>query len=152
VPPSTSVSYVPNGYFSFPYAPTSFANAAACSSAVSQCGANYDSCTSRLEGVAGGGGGSGGVTVVVPGQGGTTVVGGGQAGVTLATASATSICSSLSSAACGGLQNGMCANAGVTTGGFVIGTGTGNVAARQTGCAVGMMVAAGVGFGIVNGL
>lgn len=156
VPPSTSISYVPNAYFSFPYAPTSFADAAACSSAVSQCGANYDSCTSRLEGAAAGGGSSGGgVTVVVSGQAGTTVVGGGgQAGVTLATASATSICSSLSSVACGGLQSGMCTGAGVTTGGFVIGTGTGtgNVAARQTGCVVGMMVVAGVGAGFVNGL
>lgn len=93
-----------------------------------------------------------GVTVVVPGPGGTTVVGGGQAGVTLPTASATSICSSLSSVACGGLQSGMCNAAGVTTGGFIIGTGTGNLAARQTGCGVGMMVAAGVGLGIINGL
>ncbi|OIW34514.1 hypothetical protein CONLIGDRAFT_638868 [Coniochaeta ligniaria NRRL 30616] len=147
-PSSTSVSYVPNAYFSFPYAPTSFVDSGACSSAASACGANYDSCTSHLEGVNGGGGAA--VTVVVPG---TTVVGGGQAGVTLATASATSICSSLRSAACGGLQSDLCAGAGVTTGGFVIGTGTGNgAAARQTGCAVGMMVAAGVGLGIVNGL
>lgn len=143
---------MPNAYFSFPYAPTSFADAAACSSAVSQCGADYSACTSRLEGA---GGTGGGVTVVVPGQqgsGATTVVGGGQASVTLATASATSICSSLSSAACGDLQSGICSGAGVTTGGFIVGTGTGNVAARQTGCAVGIVVAAGVGLGIVNGL
>jgi hypothetical protein len=87
-------------------------------------------------------------------QGGSTVVGGGQVGITVPTASATSICSSLSSAACGGLQTGLCGNAGVTTGGFYIGTGTGNAAAaRPTGCKMGMMgvVAAGVGLGIVNG-
>lgn len=150
-PPSTSVSYVPNAYFSFPYAPTSFADAGACSSAVSQCGANYDTCTSRLEGVGSGAGGSGaGVTVIVPGPGGTTVVGGGQATFTFAPASATSICSSLSSEACNGLQTDMCTQTGVTTGSFFIGTGTGtgNVAPRQTACAVGMIVAAGVGLGI----
>jgi hypothetical protein len=45
----------------------------------------------------------------------------------------------------------MCSGAGVTTGGFVVGSGTGNAAAKQTGCAVGMMVVAGVGAGIVNG-
>lgn len=141
---------MPNAYFSFPYAPTSFADSRACSSVVSQCAANYDSCTSRLGGAAGTGAG---VTVVVPGAGGTTVVGGAQAGATVPTASATGICSSLSSAACGGLQAGVCSGAG-TTGGFVVGTGTGTgnaAAARQTGCAVGMVVA-GVGWGLMNGL
>ncbi|KAB5551377.1 hypothetical protein GE09DRAFT_170636 [Coniochaeta sp. 2T2.1] len=153
-PPSTAtISYVPNAYFSFPYAPTSFPNGGACSSAVGACSNNYAACTSRLAGV--GGGGAGGVTVVA---GGSTVVGG-QGGVTttLPAESASSVCSSLSSQACGGLQNGWCNNAGVTTGGFVIGTGSGNAAAaRQTG-AVGMgmgmgVVIVGVGMGVINGL
>ena len=88
--------------------------------------------------------------------GGSTVVGGGgQVGVTttLPADSASSVCSSLSSQACGGFQNGWCNNAGVTTGGFVVGTGSGNAAApRQTGAALGVMVMAGVGAGVLNGL
>ncbi|KAB5579923.1 hypothetical protein GE09DRAFT_1254221 [Coniochaeta sp. 2T2.1] len=154
-PPSTAtaISYVPNAYFSFPYAPTSFPDPGACSSAVGACSNNYAACTSRLAGLAGGG--AGGVTVVA---GGSTVVGG-QGGVTttLPAESASSVCSSLSSQACGGLQNGWCNNAGVTTGGFVIGTGSGNAAAaRQTG-AIGMgmgmgVVMVGVGVGVINGL
>ncbi|KAF4122390.1 hypothetical protein GMORB2_7382 [Geosmithia morbida] len=88
-----AVSYVPNSYFSFPYAMTTFDNSADCRSAVVACSENYDLCTSNL----GGDGGSGyGVTVDVPGGGGVTV----GASATDLGASATSVCSSLSSEAC----------------------------------------------------
>ena len=83
----TAASYVPNAYFSFPYAATYFANSGYCSAAISQCSANYAACTSQLEGQGGGAGYA--VTIVVPGGGGKTVAGG---GATYNAASATSIC------------------------------------------------------------
>ncbi len=83
----TAASYVPNAYFSFPYAATYLANAGYCSAAISQCSANYAACTSQLEGQGGGAGYA--VTILVPGGGGTTVAGG---GATYNAASATSIC------------------------------------------------------------
>ncbi|KAK4128308.1 hypothetical protein N657DRAFT_13628 [Parathielavia appendiculata] len=131
--PTTAVSYVSNVYFSFPYIATSFANPGHCSAAVSQCSANHAACTSQL-----GGFGSAGyaVTIVVPGGGGTTVTAGG--GISVAPTAATSICNSLSSVACGGLQLGMCTMTGTTAGGFYFGTGSGNAAAaaRPTAAAV----------------
>lgn len=156
---------MPNSYFSFPYVATSFPNAGACSAAVSQCSRNFDTCSSELasgrDGGGGGGGGNYGVTIVVPGGGGTTVApgnGGGGGGDPLGSASATSICSSLSSEACGGLSGDMCTNGGKSEGGFYIGTGAENAAARPTGACHGLglraagVVAAGVGLGVVNGL
>lgn len=139
-PSSTSASYVANGYFSFPYIVTSFSNAAACSRAVSQCSANYAACTADLEGA-----GGNGVTVVVGGS--TTVTNSGT--TTYALPTATSVCSSLSSVACFGIQSSYC-TAG-TTSGFTIGSA--NAAARPTGIpCVGVVagVAAGVGFGMVG--
>lgn len=139
-PSSTPVSYVANTYFSFPYIVTSFSNKAACTRAVSQCSANYAACTADLEGV-----GGNGVTVVVPGS--TTVTNSGTA--TYATATATSICSSLSSVACFGIESSYC-TAG-STAGFTVGTA--NAAARPTGMpCMGIVagVAAGVGFGMVR--
>lgn len=138
-PPSTTpVSYVGNPFFSFPYIVTSFSNAAACSRAVSACSANYGACTRGLEGGAGGG-----ATVVV---GGSTTVGG-AVGTTYATSSATSICSSLSSVACFGIQDSYC-TAG-STGGITVGSANA-AAARPTGFPCVGMVAAGVaaGFGL----
>ena len=67
----TVVSYVPNSFFPYPFMATSFANSAACLSAVSQCGVNYAACTSDLEGSDAANGY--GVTIVVPGGGGVTV-------------------------------------------------------------------------------
>ena len=83
-------SYVPNSYFSFPYAPASFANSASCAAAASACSQNYDACITNLAspGYA--------VTVNVPGGGGTTVDGARNSAGSLAT----SICNSLSSEAC----------------------------------------------------
>lgn len=149
-PPSAatgSVSFVANSYFSFPYIATSFADRAACTSAVSQCSANYAACTSDLQGANGAGAGYG-VTIIVPGGGGTTVAGATQ--VSLAPTSASSICSSLSSVACFGLQSSQCTQSG-TTNGFVVG-GTGNVARPTAMPCVGVVgaVAAGVGLGVMG--
>lgn len=88
--------------------------------------------------------------------GATTTVAAGGVGVTMATASATSICSSLSSVACLGLQSAMCSNSGVTSGGFYFGTGTGNAAPRVTGMGMGRGLVGvgvvGVGLGVMAGL
>ncbi|KAK3906224.1 hypothetical protein C8A05DRAFT_40960 [Staphylotrichum tortipilum] len=130
-PTPTAVSYVPNAYFSFPYVATYFANPGSCSAAISQCSVNYLACTAQLGG-GGDGGGRNPVTVVVPGGGGTTVGGGGTA---YGIASAASICNSLSSAACSGLQLSMCSMYGTTAAGFYFGTETGNAAARPTAAA-----------------
>ncbi|KAF4968208.1 hypothetical protein FZEAL_10417 [Fusarium zealandicum] len=97
------VSYVPNSYFAFPYAATTFSNEGACSSAIDACSENYDRCVNFLED-----GGQYGVTIVVPDGGGTTVEGGGQA----LGPSATEVCSSLSSRACDSLGNDTCSDYG----------------------------------------
>lgn len=97
------VSYVPNSYFSFPYAATTFGNSASCASAVKACSSNYNACVTGLRGS-----GGYGVTIDVPGGGGTTV--GGIAGNL--GPSATSICSSLSSQACSKLEATKCESFG----------------------------------------
>ncbi|KAI9792865.1 MAG: hypothetical protein M1835_007623 [Candelina submexicana] len=88
-------SVVSNQYFAFAAIPTSYPNAAACSSYYSGCQSEFARCTSSV------GVGVNGVTVSGPG-----------AGITVQGASvmpqATSICSSLSSAACHGLQLASC--------------------------------------------
>lgn len=133
VPTPTGVSYVANSYFPFPYIATSFANADACSSAVSQCSSNYQVCTAGLEG-----NGGYGVTIAVTGGGGTTVA---QVAATLPTVSAESICSSLSSKACYNLQASQCVQ---TTGNsFVVGaapkpTGMG-MAGVVAGCGLALL-------------
>lgn len=139
---TAAVSYVTNAYFAFPAIPTSFSNAAACSSAVGACASNYAVCTSDL---ASGTGGVG-VTINVPGGGGVTVA---PTHTVFPVASATSMCSSLESAACYGLSSARCATAG-SAGGFVVGTA--NAAApRVTGCVGGMFgVMAGVGVGVLG--
>ncbi|KAH9887811.1 hypothetical protein F4778DRAFT_420956 [Xylariomycetidae sp. FL2044] len=137
-----TASYVSNSYFQFPYIPTSFANGAACTSALSQCSRNYAACVDGLTGDTGGGYG---VTIVVPGGGGTTVA---PSQTTFPQATATSICSSLSSEGCFDLRSGDCAQAG-TTSGFIVGDQTGG-AARPTGaCMAGVI--AGVGLGLMGG-
>ena len=93
-----------NPYFSFPYIQTDFDNGRQCSSAVSACSENYDACLTQLQG----GGDDFGVTIVVPGQGGTTVDGGGSD----LGASATGVCSSLSSKACSEIDATQCSEFG----------------------------------------
>ncbi|KXJ89222.1 hypothetical protein Micbo1qcDRAFT_235539 [Microdochium bolleyi] len=137
VPP---VSYVPNTYFSFPYIYTSFRNTGACSSAVSQCNANYQACTADLAGANSGYG----VTIAVPGGGGTTVA---PTRAPVALATATSVCQSLSREACRGLQSSVCTQTG-TANGFIVGTE--NAAPRPTAaCMAGVI--AGVGLGLMGG-
>ncbi|UNI15286.1 hypothetical protein JDV02_001829 [Purpureocillium takamizusanense] len=93
------VSYVENPYFSFPYAPTTFSNSASCAAATRACSSNYKACVTGLQGA-----GGYGVTINVPGGGGTTVPG---AASNLG-ASATPLCSSLSSKACARLEATKC--------------------------------------------
>ncbi|KAJ9157671.1 hypothetical protein NKR23_g101 [Pleurostoma richardsiae] len=148
VTPSTatgtaSASYVSNTFFPFPYVATSFADSAACTSAVSECSANYAACTSELQGS-----GSGGYGVTID-AGGTTVVA--ATPMSLAVTSAAGVCSSLSSVACSGLQSSDCSQVGTATGGFVVGSGNGvpRPTAPPRAGVVGA-VAAGVGLGILG--
>ena len=135
---------MPNTYYPFVYAPTSFVDADQCSSAFTSCQAASTACFTSLAG-------SYGVTVGGFG-GGITVQG--VSGTILSAAS--TICSSLSSAACSNLQQvSQCSNfgsgSGVTpttisgssgsTGGIIQ---VGNDSPRRTACA-GMLYVAGAG-------
>ena len=127
-------STVANAYFPFVYIPTSYSNAAQCTSYYSSCQSEYASCTASL------GGNVNGVTVS-----------GGGAGITVqgatATAAASSICSSLSSKACYGLQLPDCSAFGTT--GATAGTFINPNAAAPTRHPGGLY---GVGIGIAVGL
>lgn len=94
-------STVSNQFYPFAFIPTTYTNAAACSSAYSSCQTDAASCTAALaSGVAG-------VTVSAP-NGGATVT----AIASLGPSSASSICASLSSQACYGLQVEACQSFG----------------------------------------
>lgn len=95
---SITGSTVPGAAFPFVYIPTSFSNAASCSSYYSFCQEEYTSCIVSL-------GGQYGVTVAGGNGGGVTVAG--ATAVTSASA-AISTCSSLSQEACYGLQQSYC--------------------------------------------
>ena len=131
--PTQPVSYVPNSYFSFPYAVTSFDNSAACASAVTACSENFDICTANLGGQ---GKGAFGVTIQVPGGGGVTVGGSAQS----LGPSATSICSSLSSEACSALETTQCST---------LGGGSGTARLQSTPGVIGAVVAAAWAVGIL---
>ena len=92
---ASATSWVPNTFFPFAYLPTTYTAAAACSSAYSRCQSDAARCTAALAG-----GQNFGVTVSAP-NGGVTIT----AVPSLGSASASSICSSLSSAACSGDWN-----------------------------------------------
>ena len=140
-------STVPNAFFPFVYIPTSYANAALCTTAFSSCQAASTSCYASLAGQNG---------VTVSGFGGGTTV---QGATGTILSSASSICSSLSAEGCYNLQESQCSQFG--TGGGQTGTATtttgfvqvGNYGPRQTACP-GMLYAAGAGavFGAVGGL
>lgn len=133
------VSVVPNSYFPFAYIPTAFSNSGQCSSYFTSCQSEFSSCTASL------GGGVNGVTVSGLG-GGVTVAGTTASG----TANAQSICSSLSSVACHGLQSSSCSVYGSGTGNnFVTAQATNSAAARITGCPGQLFV---VGGGIAVGM
>jgi hypothetical protein len=136
--PSTGVSgggsTVQAAGFVFTYIPTSYANAQLCQTAYSVCQQQSTACLQSL-------GGANGVTVGVLGGGGTTVTGG-NGGATVTNAA--SVCSSLSSQACYGLQEQQCTNFGGATGAVV--TASGNAAGpRQTACPGMVYAAAGAG-------
>ncbi|CAG8953503.1 hypothetical protein HYFRA_00010253 [Hymenoscyphus fraxineus] len=104
-------SVVPNAFFPFPIIPTTYPNSVLCASAYTACSQNFAACTANL-------GGAFGVTVVAP-QGGVTVA---PTAVNLGVASANSVCSSLSQAACLNLRPSDCDRFGAAGGGsFVIG-------------------------------
>ncbi|KAI9890081.1 MAG: hypothetical protein M1814_004480 [Vezdaea aestivalis] len=99
-------STVSNQYYAFVALPTSFSNAAACSSGFSSCATEYQKCTNALGGNANaltvGGANGAGITV-----GGATVSLG---------PSATQVCGSLSQEACRGLQLASCTAYGGASG------------------------------------
>jgi len=139
-------SVVSNAFFPFPYISNSYINSAACNSAYSDCQLNFAACTNDLNG------NSFGVTIVVPDGAGVTVAPTAQ---NLGAASASSICSSLSSQACLKIDSASCALFGTatTTGGAFIVDTTSNPGARQTvGSLVAAGMVAGVGLGIAGQL
>ena len=105
-------STVSNQFYPFAYIPTTYTNAAACSSAYSSCQTDVSSCTAALAG------GIHGVTISGP-NGGVTVS---EVTATLDPTAASQVCQSLSSQACYGLQVAACA---------AFGTGTANNAGRN---------------------
>ena len=126
-------STVPNAFYPFVALPTTFPNAAVCSSSFTSCRTEFAKCTSSLQGgngvtVGGGGGIIGGVTrlaATLPGE-------------------AVSICSSLSTAACSHLALSNCPAYGTAaaSAGFSV----------QTGAAVRCGAAYAVGAGVAVGL
>lgn len=123
----TGQSYLPNQYYPlFGVIPTTYSNAAACSSAYTTCQRDAQQCTSALAN------GVPGVTVSAPG-GGATIT----AIASLGQVSASAICSSLSSQACSGLIVEACASFGN---------------AAMTRCAPMYGVGAGVAVGIAGQL
>ena len=106
-------STVSNAFYPFPYIATTYTNAAACSSAYTRCQSDAASCTNALMG------GAQGVTVSAP-NGGATIT----AVTSLGAASASAVCSSLSSQACYGLQVEACQAF----------DGSGNAAPTRAGC------------------
>jgi len=129
----SGVSTVPNAFFPFVYLPATYSNAAACSSYYSSCQSEYASCTASL------GGGVNGVTVSGAGVG-ITVQG------STPTAQPQSVCSSLSSQACSGLQLSNC-NSYETAGAATVTVINPNAAPNR--CPGGLY---GVGMGVALGV
>ena len=125
-------STVPNAFFPYVYLPTTYPNADLCTSAFSSCRSEFFRCTSSLQN---------GNGVTVSGAGGGIT-----AQPALGSASAGSICSSLSTKACYNLGLGNCPMYGTgTAGGGTFSAGNGAVPTR---CAqlyrVGVAVVVGV--------
>jgi hypothetical protein len=133
--PSTGVagggSTVAAAGFTFTYIPTSYANAQLCETAYSYCQSQSSACAASLGGVNG---------VTVGGMAGGITVSAQATSVT----NAASVCSSLSSQACYGIQEDTCnsLNGGSTQTGNVVQPGVGGP--RQTACP-GLVYAAGMG-------
>jgi hypothetical protein len=122
-------SLVPNAFFPFFYIPTTYNNAAACSSAYSTCQSDAASCTTALAN------GAMGVTISAP-NGGATIT----AVPSVGLQSAQQICASLSQQACSGLQVEACSAFGGAAG-----------AAATMGCG-GLLMGAGVAVGLAGQL
>jgi hypothetical protein len=122
-------STVQNAFFPFPYIPTTYTNAAACSAAYTSCQGDAAKCTTALAN------GAQGVTVSAP-NGGATIT----AVPSVGLQSAQSICASLSQEACSGLQVEACRSFG--------GEGSG----AATRCGGGYLMGAGVAVGIAGQL
>jgi hypothetical protein len=98
---SASRSTVPNSFYPFAFIATTYTNAAACSSAYTSCQTDAASCTADLAS------GRMGVTISAP-NGGATIT----AIASIGPVAASSVCQSLSSQACYGLEVAACANFG----------------------------------------
>jgi hypothetical protein len=122
-------STVQNAFYPFPYIPTTYTNAAACSAAYTSCQSDAASCTTALAN------GAQGVRVSAP-NGGATIT----AVPSVGLQSAQSICASLSLQACSGLQVEACRSFG----------GEGNGVATR-GCG-GLLMGAGVAVGVAGQL
>ncbi|KAF2030142.1 hypothetical protein EK21DRAFT_89205 [Setomelanomma holmii] len=128
VPNAAGRSTVQNAFYPFPYIATTYINAASCSAAYTSCQSDASACTTALAN------GAQGVTVSAP-NGGVTFT----AIPSVGLASAQSICASLSSQACYGLQveacrsfdgagaapTGRCAGLGMVGAGVVVGVAGG---------------------------
>ena len=127
---------VSNQYYAFPYLPSNFPNAAVCTSSYSSCKSEFAKCTYTLES------GDNGVTVSGAGVGITR-----QAAIPDITAA--SICSSLSTVACGNLQLANCATYGT---GAATAAGTFEVSggAMPSGCPG--LYGVGMGVGVALGV
>ncbi|KAI9864941.1 MAG: hypothetical protein M1813_002712 [Trichoglossum hirsutum] len=88
---------IANQYYTYPAIPTSFSNAAACSSAWTGCQIEYQKCTAQLAGR------TDGITISAPGNG-ITIPGATVGGGVVSTVNSISICQTLSQQACYGLQ------------------------------------------------
>lgn len=132
LPASITGSTIEGAAYPFIYIPTSFADAATCVSYYSFCQEEYTSCVASL-------GGQHGVTVGGGGGGGVTVQG--NPALTTAPAAA-SICSSLSTRACYGLEQGYCTAFGSATGGRFV---TGSNAPQRRSSLSEIMIAAAAG-------
>ena len=133
----SGTSTLSNQYYPFPVLPTTYANAADCSTSFSSCQAESAKCTGFVEG--------GGYGVTVAGQKGQITQ---QAAMPVQ--SAESICSSLSQEACHGLQLAQCSTlgGGASSGGGTFEMGeSSNAGAAPTRCRImyGMGVGAAVG-------
>ncbi|KAI9738641.1 MAG: hypothetical protein M1834_008146 [Cirrosporium novae-zelandiae] len=121
---TVAASTITNPYFPWVYIPTTYPNAAECTSAYSSCQTEYSSCTSSLATM--------GYAVTI------SAAGGGVTQAATGTAAAISICSSLSAKGCYGLRETQC---------DAFGTATGNAApARCTGAMYGIGVGMAIGF------
>lgn len=132
----SSGSIVPNVYFPFPYLPTTYPNAAVCSSSFSSCETEFSRCTSQL----------------IAGDNGLTISGIGP-GITreaaLPSTSAASICSSLSAEACYHLQLTNCPMYGTAAGS---GGGTFEAAEGAAPTHFAGMYGVGMGVGVAVGI